>query len=119
MKTLLSSFGYLKEFFCFHDRMVRKMMLHVKKQKWKQVFPFIDEIEIKQWEQANPHTAIIPKEKRVLMEGDSIPFVPFVLSGSIRVYKMNEQGREVTLYRVKKEKLLMVTSMDRIQLMSL
>lgn len=87
-------------------------MLHVKKQQWQQIFPFIHEIENREWEQANPHTAMVPKEKIVLMEGDSIPFVPLVLSGSIRVYKMSEQGREVTLYRVKKGEacVLMVTS---------
>lgn len=33
MKTLLSSFGYLKEFFCFHDKMVRKMKKDVTREK--------------------------------------------------------------------------------------
>ncbi|MBI4081017.1 MAG: Crp/Fnr family transcriptional regulator [Candidatus Lambdaproteobacteria bacterium] len=32
--------------------------------------------------------------------GGPCPFVPFLLAGVIRVYKLGESGREVTLYRV-------------------
>lgn len=33
-------------------------------------------------------------------EGFPCPFVPFVLSGVVRVFKIGETGREITLYRV-------------------
>jgi CRP/FNR family transcriptional regulator len=36
----------------------------------------------------------------ILREGDSCSAVPFVMSGSIRVFKAAENGREITLYRI-------------------
>lgn len=36
----------------------------------------------------------------LLREGDACEAVPFVLSGSIRVYKSAESGREISLYRI-------------------
>jgi CRP/FNR family transcriptional regulator len=36
----------------------------------------------------------------LLREGDSCDAVPFVMSGSIRVFKAAESGREITLYRI-------------------
>ncbi len=34
------------------------------------------------------------------MEGDACSTLPLVLSGKARVYKMGDQGREITLYRI-------------------
>jgi CRP/FNR family transcriptional regulator len=36
----------------------------------------------------------------LMRDGDSCTAVPFVISGSIRVYRMAESGREITLYRI-------------------
>lgn len=36
----------------------------------------------------------------IAMEGDSCHALPLVLSGRARVYKMGDQGREITLYRI-------------------
>ena len=36
----------------------------------------------------------------VAMEGDTCRALPLVLSGRARVYKMGDQGREITLYRI-------------------
>lgn len=36
----------------------------------------------------------------ILREGQTCASIPFVVSGSIRVYKTAESGREITLYRV-------------------
>ncbi len=36
----------------------------------------------------------------VMREGETCGAVPFVISGSIRVYKVSDGGREITLYRI-------------------
>jgi len=36
----------------------------------------------------------------IAMEGDSCHALPLMLSGQARVYKMGDQGREITLYRI-------------------
>jgi CRP/FNR family transcriptional regulator len=36
----------------------------------------------------------------VMREGETCGAVPFVISGAIRVYKVSETGREITLYRI-------------------
>ena len=41
-----------------------------------------------------------PKDLRVLSEGDTCSAIPFILSGEIRVFKLGESGREVTLYDI-------------------
>ncbi|MGE5073569.1 MAG: Crp/Fnr family transcriptional regulator [Anaerolineae bacterium] len=43
--------------------------------------------------------ARIPVGKDIFMEGDSVEAIALVLSGNVRVYKIGEQGREITLYR--------------------
>jgi CRP/FNR family transcriptional regulator len=41
----------------------------------------------------------IPVGKDVLVEGDRVEGVPLLISGEIRVYRIGESGREITLYR--------------------
>lgn len=41
----------------------------------------------------------IPAGKDVFLEGDEIEAIAFLISGSVRVYKIGETGREITLYR--------------------
>jgi CRP/FNR family transcriptional regulator len=43
---------------------------------------------------------IFPKDKVVYTEGDSCSAIAFLLSGEIRVYKIGESGREITLYEI-------------------
>ncbi len=42
----------------------------------------------------------IPSGARIYAEGDSCSAIAFVLSGEIRVYKIGETGREITLYEI-------------------
>lgn len=37
---------------------------------------------------------------QLYLEGDRCPGIAFVLSGEIRVYKIGETGREITLYEI-------------------
>lgn len=43
--------------------------------------------------------ARIPTGREVFAQGDSVDAIAFMLSGVIRVYKVGETGREITLYR--------------------
>jgi CRP/FNR family transcriptional regulator len=43
--------------------------------------------------------ARIPKGRDVFIEGDHIDAIALLLSGVVRVYKISETGREITLYR--------------------
>ncbi len=42
----------------------------------------------------------IPKGEFILLEGDECFHLTLIFSGVVRVYKMGETGREITLYRV-------------------
>ncbi|MDH5750974.1 MAG: Crp/Fnr family transcriptional regulator [Deltaproteobacteria bacterium] len=51
------------------------------------------------------------KEGSVMYEeGFPCPMVPFVLKGVIRVYKLGENGREITLYRVEPGEMCILSS---------
>ncbi len=41
----------------------------------------------------------IPKGKDIFIEGDRVEGIGLLLSGMVRVYKIGETGREITLYR--------------------
>ena len=43
--------------------------------------------------------ARIPAGKDVFVEGDMVQAIPVIMSGNVRVYKVGENGREITLYR--------------------
>jgi CRP/FNR family transcriptional regulator len=43
--------------------------------------------------------ARIPKGHDVFMEGDHVDSIALLISGIVRVYKIGEMGREITLYR--------------------
>jgi CRP/FNR family transcriptional regulator len=43
--------------------------------------------------------ARIPKDRDVFIEGDHVDAIALLISGVVRVYKIGETGREITLYR--------------------
>ena len=42
----------------------------------------------------------VPAAKQIYAEGDSCSAIAFVLSGEVRVYKVGQTGREITLYEI-------------------
>ncbi len=46
------------------------------------------------------HQKTFPGDVLIYSEGDSCSVIAFILSGEIRVYKMGESGREITLYEI-------------------
>jgi CRP/FNR family transcriptional regulator, anaerobic regulatory protein len=51
-----------------------------------------------------------PKGTVLYEEGFPCPLVPLILSGTVRVYKMGETGREITLYRVEPGQVCVLSS---------
>jgi len=51
-----------------------------------------------------------PKGTVLYEEGFPCPLVPLILSGTVRVYKMGETGREITLYRVEPGQMCVLSS---------
>ena len=49
--------------------------------------------------QSKTFMARIPAGREVFVEGDEAESIALLLSGSVRVYKIGESGREITLYR--------------------
>lgn len=49
--------------------------------------------------QSNSVFRLVPAGADVFVEGDRTESIAFLLSGSVRVYKLSETGREITLYR--------------------
>lgn len=43
--------------------------------------------------------ARIPAGKTIFLEGDAVSAIALLISGAVRVYKVGETGREITLYR--------------------
>jgi len=43
----------------------------------------------------------IPKGQFIAMEGENCNYLPIVKSGLVRVYKLSQNGQEMTLYRIK------------------
>lgn len=48
------------------------------------------------------HHKAIPKDVQIYSEGDACSAIAFVMSGEIRVFKIGEGGREITLYEIEK-----------------
>ena len=65
-------------------------------------FPLLRESGQKVREEILKHTLImrIPKGEYVFLEGDECKHLALILSGTVRVYKPAENGREITLYRL-------------------
>lgn len=52
---------------------------------------------------SNMSYAKISEGKLLVSEESPVQVLPIILSGSIRVFKLGESGREITLYRIEKE----------------
>jgi len=51
---------------------------------------------------AHSQMAAIPGDQIIYTEGDACGAIAFVISGEIRVYKIGEGGREITLYEIER-----------------
>ncbi|KPJ99564.1 MAG: hypothetical protein AMK71_09550 [Nitrospira bacterium SG8_35_4] len=67
-----------------------------------QLFPFLNDAGEELREQMVKHFSIVkaPKGNCLFLEGDECSNFPLILAGSVRVYKLGESGKEITLYRL-------------------
>ena len=67
-------------------------------------FPFLRDAgnDVREEVTAHAQIARIPKGTFIFFEGDECKQLALVLSGTVRVYKPAESGREITLYRLGK-----------------
>jgi CRP/FNR family transcriptional regulator len=67
----------------------------------KSMYPFLDTLNKSELETIQAYS--VPKTltagEMVFLEGDTCGFFALILSGTIRIYKTGESGREITLYR--------------------
>jgi CRP/FNR family transcriptional regulator, anaerobic regulatory protein len=70
-------------------------------QRIAQVMPFLKRVDseiAREFRQAAYYTRI-GVGKDIFVEGDAVQAIALMLSGNVRVYKIGENGREITLYR--------------------
>ena len=84
-------------------------------EKWeavyREIFPFWEKISDADREYIcrNSHHVVYPKGKNI-HDGSECSGVIFVCSGSLRLYMMSEEGKEITLYRLHKGELCMLSA---------
>ncbi len=67
--------------------------------EFARTFPALQKIPVQEMLSSSA-TQAIPSGARIYSEGDGCSAIAFVLSGEIRVYKVGETGREITLYEI-------------------
>lgn len=78
---------------------------------YREIFPFWEKISDadRNYICQNSYEVTYPKGKNI-HDGDECSGVIFVLSGSLRLYMMSEQGKDITLYRLHKGDLCMLSA---------
>ncbi|GIK40597.1 MAG: cyclic nucleotide-binding protein [Chloroflexota bacterium] len=66
------------------------------------------EVKKQLWQHAR--IAEIPAGASICWEGDTCTQLALVLSGAVRVYKVGESGREITLYRIEENESCILTA---------
>ncbi len=77
-------------------------------------FPILKTANDKIWNEIEEF-AIFKRYKAneiVALEGDTTHYFPLVLSGSIRVYKCGDSGKEITLYKVRRGDCCVLTALS-------
>ncbi|CAH0121913.1 MULTISPECIES: Crp/Fnr family transcriptional regulator [unclassified Paenibacillus] len=65
----------------------------------RQAFPCFGDVASDGWKAAEI-IAVTPETPHTIREGHRLRHAMFILNGSIRIYKISPEGREITLYRV-------------------
>lgn len=78
---------------------------------YQEIFPFWQEISQEDREYICRHSAAVTYPKGVsIHDGNECSGVIFVRSGCLRVYIMSEEGKDITLYRLHKEDMCMLSA---------
>lgn len=70
--------------------------------EYDRLFPFLERLDegARHLFAQNVVRITLPAGKFICMQGDLCGQVPLLMSGSVRVYKTSDTGREITLYRI-------------------
>ena len=68
-------------------------------QRITDILPFLSTVSQQDWHRAEL-ISIDPSTPHTIREGHILQHAMFIVKGTVRVYKISEQGREITLYRV-------------------
>ncbi|MBH5319822.1 Crp/Fnr family transcriptional regulator [Paenibacillus sp. GSMTC-2017] len=63
------------------------------------LFPSLSDISIEDWNEDGISIASLPVD-HVIYEGEFLEHAALILDGTVRMYKLSDSGREVTLYRI-------------------
>jgi CRP/FNR family transcriptional regulator len=87
-------------------------MTNLSADRIERYFPFLHEAGAEIRQQFLEHTVVkqIPLGEYICWEGDACTHLALVLSGSVRVYKIGETGREITLYRIEQGESCILTA---------
>lgn len=79
------------------------MLIHDQITEMEELFPFL--LQLSESDRSRIYSignsVTLSEPKILLQSGEPCLFIPFVLSGSIRVFKVSTAGRQFTLYRIK------------------
>lgn len=77
-----------------------------------QRFPFLKQATATVQQQLRPYTQLVqvPANTYVCWEGEACTSLTLLLAGTVRVYKVGENGREITLYRVEENQSCILTA---------
>lgn len=75
-------------------------------------FPFLMQASaaVRSEVQRRTHVQRLPAGTTLFWEGDECSHLALVLTGSVRVYKVGESGREITLYRIEARESCILTA---------
>lgn len=68
-------------------------------QRITDLLPFLSTLSQQDWH-CTQLISIAPSTPHTIREGHILQHAMFIMKGTVRIYKINEQGREITLYRV-------------------
>lgn len=68
-------------------------------QRISSLLPFLSAISSEDWDRTELRT-VDPSTAHPIREGHFLQHAIFIVKGTVRIYKISEQGREITLYRI-------------------
>jgi len=78
----------------------------------KQTLPFLEKADgqLVRSFRGEAYLAKLPADRDIYLQGDIVDNIALLLSGSVRVFKIGDTGREITLYRVEPGECCILTA---------
>jgi CRP/FNR family transcriptional regulator len=66
----------------------------------RRIFPIFDQSDLVEWLISQSHVRDFPADARLVHAGGLVKFVPLLISGSVKVSREDDEGREIFLYYI-------------------